>query len=202
MRKRLKSGDLLQIPLPNNMGFAYAKYLDLVKEISTDGLPNLIKVYDYKTNDENYNFSVLENSEFLIAPLFVTGLPPTVRKGIWKILDENPSIENFSVPHFSRHEDWARGNPDDNWYYCIDADIEKKTRTKKENVQHLSPLAADGTGIIEIRIAMTFLIKEGEKVEDYFALEEYYEKSTYRKVTNTPPYYSLPKDTRDFALTL
>ncbi|PTB96642.1 hypothetical protein C9994_06505 [Marivirga lumbricoides] len=77
---------------------------------------------------------------------------------------------------------------------------QKKIRTTYDKVKHLSPLAADGTGVIEIEIAMTYMLKEGKRIEDYFDLEEYYEKATLEKVVSTPPYYSLPKEIRDKAI--
>lgn len=197
MGKKLKDGDVLQIPLPNNLGFAYAKYIDVTKIIPDSSFPDLIQVFDYITDTEKYDFEELENRDYLLSPLLVSGLPPTIRKGIWKIQDYSLSNESFIIPHFSRHEDWVS---DDSWYYCVDADSSKKTKTTYEKVKHLSPLAADGTGIIEIEIAMTYLLKEGRKVEDYFDLEEYFETSTYEKVKATPPYYSLPTETRDKVL--
>ena len=197
MRKRLKNGDILQIPLPENLGFAYAQYIDLAKIFPDVSLPDLVKVFDYKTDTDQYDFQVLESCDYLIAPLLVSGLPPTIRKGLWRILDERPNNDDFIIPHFSRHEDWVS---EDDWYYCIDADSSKKIKSTYDQVKHLSPLAADGTGLIEVEIAMTYLIKEGKNVEDYFELEEYYEKVTFEKVKNTPPYYSLPKDSRDFAM--
>ena len=197
MGKKLKTGDILQIPLPMNLGFAYARYINLVEQLPNSDLPDLLKVLDYKTKSEEYNFEELENQDYLIAPILVSGLPPTIRKGIWKVLDEKTSVQDYNIPHFSRHEDWVS---DDSWYYCVDADSSKKVRTTLERVKHLSPLAADGTGIIEIEIAMTFLIKEGKRVEYYFDLEEYFETVTYEKVKATPPYYSLPKEIRDKAV--
>ncbi|MEM0941283.1 MAG: Imm26 family immunity protein [Bacteroidota bacterium] len=197
MGKRLKDGAILQILLPKNLGFGYARYVDLTKVVPSSSFPDLIRVFNYRTETEECNLEELENYDYLIAPLFVSGLPPTIRKGIWKILDYELSNEGFIIPHFSRHEDWVS---EDSWYYCIDADSSKKVETTLEKVKHLSPLAADGTGIIEIEIAMTFLIRDGEKVEDYFDLEEYFETSTYEKVQATPPYYSLPKETRDKVL--
>ncbi len=112
---RLKNGDILQIPLPKDLGFAYARYIDLLKIVPKPGLPDLVKVFDYKTEDEQYNFEELQNSDYLIAPLLVTGLPPTIRKGLWNILKEKVTKDDFEIPHFSRHEDWAPGSPDDNY---------------------------------------------------------------------------------------
>lgn len=200
MAKRLRHGDFLQIPLPKDLGFAYGRYIDLVKLLGSPDLPDLIKIYNYKTDSVSYDFKKLESSEYLIQPQLVTGLPPTIRKGIWRILDEKSNLEDNSIPHFSRHEDWVSDDFNENWYYCIDASSQKKVKSNYENVKHLPTLAADGTGIIEIKIAMTYLIKEGKKVEDYFDLEEYYEKATFDEVKEMPKYYLLPKETRDKAL--
>ena len=105
MANKLKNGDILQILLPKNIGFAYAKYIDLVELLPTPSFPDLIKVFDYNTESDKYDFEVLENSDYLIAPLLVSGLRPTIKKGIWKILEDKTSKEDFNIPHFSRHED-------------------------------------------------------------------------------------------------
>ncbi|PTB96643.1 hypothetical protein C9994_06510 [Marivirga lumbricoides] len=117
------NGAILQIPLIKKLGYAYAKYINLLKIASSPDLPDLIKVFDYKTETEEYNLQELEAQDYLIAPLLVSGLPPTIRKGLWRILDDKATNEDTTVPHFSRHEDWVS---DDDWYYCLDADSTKK----------------------------------------------------------------------------
>jgi hypothetical protein len=52
MARPLKHGDILQIPLPNNLGFAYGRYLDLEElfpPLEPPRLSDLIKVFNYKT---------------------------------------------------------------------------------------------------------------------------------------------------------
>jgi hypothetical protein len=203
MAKRLKHGDILQIPLPKNLGFAYGRYIDLEKLFPPPEPPrlsDLIKIFNYKTQTKEFDFEKVGSSGYLMQPQLVSGLPPTIKKGIWHILDEKASSEDNLIPHFSRHEDWISDNINDNWYYCIDANSQKKVKSTFEDVKHLSRLEADGTGIIEIKIAMTFLIQEGKRIEDYFDLDEYYEKATFEEVKATPPYYLLPKEIRDKAL--
>ncbi|WP_209332745.1 Imm26 family immunity protein [Lunatimonas salinarum] len=203
MAKRLKHGDIIQIPLPKNLGFAYGRYLDLEELFPPPEPPrlsDLIKIFNYKTPTNEYNLKEMESSGYLMQSLLVSGLPPTIKKGIWHILDEKAFSEDNRIPHFSRHEDWISDDINENWYYCIDANSQKKVKSTYEDVKHLSRLAADGTGIIELKIAMTFLIQEGKRIEDYFDLDEYYEKATFEAVKATPPYYLLPKEIRDKAL--
>jgi hypothetical protein len=133
------------------------------------------------------------------------GLPPTIRQGIWKIIDRGEiNEEDMTIPHFSRNEDWVHRDlklkNKDEWFYCMDADINKKKKTDYEAIKHLSLLSATGTGVLEVEIAMAFLIKEGKKVEDYFELKEYYETAPYERLKAMPAYYNLPKNMRDKAI--
>jgi hypothetical protein len=203
MAKMLKHGEYLQIPLPKNLGFAYGRYLDLTKLFpppEPPRLPDLVKIFEYRTDSESFDFGLLERSDFLMQPQFVTGLPGTIRKGRWRVLNLKPNTVDTFVPHFRRHEDWVSDSPSENWYYCVDASSQKKFKSTYEDVKHLSELAADGAELIEIRIAMTFLIKDGKNVREYFDLEEYFERSIFDDVSGTPPYYRLPVEIRDRAL--
>lgn len=196
---------MLQITLPKQLGFAYAKFIDLRKIVPACGLSQLVKIYNYKTEDESYDLAEMLKQYYLLQPRFALALPPTITSGIWKIIEKSEVTEqDLNIPHFSRNEDWGQvylsKKDKAKWYYCIDASIHKKIKTSFENVQHLAALEGTGTGVLEIEIAMAFLMKEGKKVEDYFELKEYYEKSTYESLQLTPPYYELPKDMRDKAI--
>ncbi|PZR35560.1 MAG: hypothetical protein DI538_14965 [Azospira oryzae] len=203
--KRLKSGDVLQIPLPKKMGYAYAKYIDLSKIDPSISFPDMIRVFDYRTESAGYDFEYMKHQDYIIAPKLVAGLPLTIKQQIWKIIEHlNLDDSDRIIPHFSRNEDWNQSDPvkqgKDKWYYCLNADISRKNKTTYEKIEHLTLLSAIGTGVLETEVAMAFLIKEGKKVSEYFDLSEFYEKVIYQRLVSGTPYFRLPKESRDFVV--
>jgi len=204
-KTKLETGSILQIPLPKDLGFAYAKYIDLSKINSSISFPDMIRVFNYRTENENYDLSLMKIHDYIIAPKLVSGLPPTIRKGFWKIIGKGELIDqDMDIPHFSRNEDWSEVDPDkqdkDKWYYCVDADSSKKIKSVFENVKHLTLLSAIGSGVLETEIAMAFLMKEGKNVEKYFELDEFYERMAFKRLKESLPYYELSVEVRDKAM--
>lgn len=195
MKKKIETGDIIQIPLPKGLGYGYALYIDLLKILPDPTLPDLIKVYNYKSVNEVQDLSTVTNNDFLLNPLLVAGLPPTLKKGIWKIVGNKEVFgKDLEIPHFKQFgPPWVNEEKEaKEWYYIANADISKKIKVEHKNVKHLEPFRASGTGVIETKIAMAFLMQKNKKVEDYFELKEYYEKATYEKLKNMPLYYELP----------
>jgi hypothetical protein len=50
------------------------------------------------------------------------------------------------------------------------------------------------------KIAMALLQDEGKRIEDYFKLNEYFEKQYYEEVTTIPAYYKQPESMRGKAI--
>jgi len=203
-RKKLKSGDILSIPLPRNLGFAFAKYIDLLSINPNSSYPDLIRVYDYKSKDQALDINDLKDCDLLLAPLLVGSLRPTVSKGIWTIVG-NATItdQETKLPHYRTFgPPWINDEKEaKEWFYVVDADISRKIKSKYDHVKHLEPLGASGTGIIELEIAFAFLIKEGKRIEDFFPLTKQMEKATYKKMMERPKYRDMSKEMRDKAIT-
>lgn len=202
-KRKLNNGDILQIPLPKGMGLGYAKLIDLEGQYEDARYPHLLRVFDYQRTESLEDISILRARGLLFSPLLVSALPTTVSKGIWTVIGNTPvNKEETIIPHYKKFgPPWATEEKDaQQWFYVIDADISQKRRSKYENVKHLETLGADGTGIIETKMAMAFLIQQGKRVEDYFELNEYYEKNTYEKLKSIIPYPELPDNLKDKAI--
>jgi hypothetical protein len=87
------------------------------------------------------------------------------------------------------------------WFYVLDADkFSKRVRSEPENVRHLEKLEAIGSAMLPTKISMALLLVEGKPIEEYFELEEYFEKEFFNQITSTPAYYKLPKNMKGQAL--
>jgi hypothetical protein len=193
---KLKSGDIFQISLPKELGFAYGKYIDL-HEINPDyQYPSLVRVFNFKTVHSGINIQELKRCDLLFSPLLVAGIMPAVKEGTWTIIGNLPlTPAEKIIPHYKLNEETNE------WFYVKDADkFSKRVKSKYENVKHLETLSATGSSLLPTKIAMALLLLEEKKIEDYFELEEYFEKEYYKEVTTIPPYCKLPDSLRGKAI--
>ncbi|GGC72612.1 hypothetical protein GCM10011387_27650 [Pedobacter quisquiliarum] len=196
-RVKVKSGDIYQIVLPNDLGFAYAKCINLL-EINPDArYPILIRVYNYRSALPQPLKKFIAK-ELILCPLLIAGILPSINSGTWKLVGNTPlQEEDIVIPHYKR------GEPDEDpieWFCVFNADISKKIKSEFENVKHLETIGATGSALVGTKIAMALLLDEGKRVEDYFKLDEYFEKEYYKQVTTIPAYYKQPEIMRGKAI--
>jgi Immunity protein 26 len=194
---KVKSGDIYQISLPNELGFAYAKCIYLLEIDPNTSYPILVRIYNYRSAFPQPIQEFIDK-ELILCPLLIAGILPAIKSGEWKIVGNVPlEDEDLRIPHYKR------GEPDENpkeWYYLVDADISKKVRSTYDKVKHLETIGATGSALVGTKIAMALLQDEGKRIEDYFELSEYFEKEYYKEVTEIPAYYKQPEFMRGKAL--
>lgn len=181
--KRLEQGTILRIPLLMDLGYTYAKYIDLTKISSKVSMPEIIKVYDKLTSDKNLEISTLDSCEYLLNPILVAGLRPTLKKGIWDNLGKISLNEgDLQIPSFKRgnetYEDIELGK----WYLVKNVDTNNVKEVEYDDVEFLQTYAGVGSGSIERCLTMYFLQRNGEKVSDYFDLDNDEYKWDYLQV--------------------
>nr|WP_315422520.1 Imm26 family immunity protein [uncultured Pedobacter sp.] len=190
-RIKVKSGDIYQINLPDALGFAYAKCINLLELNPEARYPTLIRVYNYRSLDPLASTEKFIEKDLIICPLLIAGALPAIKSGSWKLIANEPVSEReLVIPHYKR------GEPDDSpkqWYYVPNADISKKIKSEYDNVKHLETIGATGSELVGVKIAMALLQDEGKTIADYFDLNEFYVKYFYDEVTNVQPYYKQPK---------
>ena len=179
------SGDILQIPLCFNLGFSYAKYININK-IFKANYPSLIKVYEYWTTERNFDLHKIDQSSYLLDSILVAGILPTIKKNLWTNIGNLPLNQNdLSIPKFKTHEPgWENEENAKRWIIVEGFDISKKIETSFEQVRYLDTLGADGSGNIEIIITMRILIKENIPIDKYFDLSDEGYKYQYKKIFN------------------
>lgn len=196
-RVKVKSGNTYQIILPNDLGFAYAKCINLLEIHHDARYPTLIRVYNYRSALPQRIHKFIDK-QLILCPLLIAGILPSINNGTWKLIGNEPlQQEDIIIPHYKR------GEPDESpegWFYVLDADISKKVKSKYENVKHLEDIGATGSGLVGTKIAMALLQDEGKRIEDYFILNEYFEKEYYEEVTTIPAHYKQPESIRGKAI--
>jgi hypothetical protein len=195
-RVKLKNGDVLQIPLPKKLGFANAKHIDLLELNPSNRYPTLIRVYNKRFLHPDVAITNLEKLGLLLSPLLIAGIQPTVSNGEWKIIGNLPlTNEEKHIPHYKYLAPPKAYNPEDekDWYYLIDADIKKKVNSTYGKIKHLESIGATGAALVGTKLAMAFLKDEGKNIEDFFDLNEHFEKTYFEEVTQIDAYYKQPK---------
>lgn len=197
--KKLKGGDILQISLPGDLGFAYAKYIDLSELKKNTLLQDLIRVYNHRSLHPIIDLREVTNRDLILCPFLIAGILPAVTSRSWQIVaSESISDEEKIIPHFKRVEEIKMNGKQ--WYYVIDADNSKKVPVNYESVKHLEFMGAIGSDLVGTKIAMALLKDEGKKIEDYFSLQEFFEKDFYNDVKGIPAYYLQPKEIQGKAM--
>lgn len=198
-KAKLKSGDILQIPLPNGLGFAYAKCINLLELDPDSSYPTLIRVYNYRSNIPEVDTHELISRDLILSPLLIAGILPAIKSGQWKVIDNVPvNDEEKRIPHYKKPEPDEANVKD--WYYLIDADIAKKVKAEYESIKHLETIGATGSELVGTKIAMALLRDEGKNIADFFELNEYFEKAYYEQVKQIPAYYKQPETMRGKAI--
>ena len=160
---KINTGDLIQIPLWGDLGYAYAKYIDLSKY---SNMPSLIKVYEYWTDSDIFDKDKIEDSKYLTQPMLVAGITNILRKGKWRVVGHvQLSEDDERIPHFRSHEPrWEDENSAKEWCYIEDCNVNKRVKVPFESIRHLERYVAQGTGNIEIKITMQIIKKEGLEI--------------------------------------
>ena len=192
-RKKINTGDILKIPLWGDLGFAYAKYIDLVEMLNQD-MATFIRVYDYWTKTNNFEIEKLKKCKYLIQPIKVAGIYPALRKKLWEIVGHiEPTTEDIDIPHFRTHNPrWEEERNAREWCYIEGCDLEKRTITRLENIKHLERWGAEGTGNIEIRVTIQIIKKLGLNFEDYLDMEDETVQYQYKLAMESPLLSEIP----------
>jgi hypothetical protein len=108
------------------------------------------------------------------------------------------------VPHYKYFDSSPLliNESSEQWYYIVNADISLKIKTEYSKVKHLETIGATGASLVATKIAMSLFKDENKKNDDYFALNEFYEKVYFEQVMTIPAYYRQPKNIQGKVLSI
>ncbi|BCY28636.1 Imm26 family immunity protein [Flavobacterium okayamense] len=200
----LKSGNIIQIKLNHNLGYIYAKVVNMC-DFSEDDLSNtfhlIIYPYNYVVeNEENYSEENFIKSEPFTGPLFVDDIIWAIRKGFYKIKDEIPlkdyekripAFRGFSATVFKVHyyEDEAT-----HWNYFERGTPFKRIATTYDKVKHLEGNVALDYEAVEMRLSMEIIQRSGKNIKNYYKLEDWRELSLYNNMMYKTPFNEVPDE--------
>ena len=201
---KIKSGTIIAIHLNHELGFLFAKVVNLTDFSKIDlskTFHNLIYPYNYIKNDiSEFELSEFLNSEPLTAGLYVMDLLPVIKKKHWQVVgDINlrdyerlvPDFRGFSSKVFAVHK---YEKDADSWRYYENGRPLKWIIADYEQVKHLEDSQCFSHDIIEIRISMEILNRKGEDVANYYQLKEWKELSPYYNMLFTENFNTVPDD--------
>jgi hypothetical protein len=193
------SGKIYKFLLDFDKGYAYAEILDYSDVSGFSGI--LIQVFNYiGEKDDSSAISEVKKSGIMFGPAPVNKYPNTKGKGAWKLYGKD---ENFNTvpPSFKFlrgllvNNNWADLGP----WFIQDWFGDNKTdgiESNYEEVRNLETMILNHPDSIKVKITMMKIIEAGERVADYYDLEDLGNKNLYLQVVNT--YYD--KDTTELLL--
>ena len=198
-KKLLESGIVLRIKLNHNLGYSFAKVVnltDFAKDDLSDTFHLIIYPYNYIVQNENdYKNEEFIKSEPLTGPLFVDHILYEIKHGIYKVVDKVdlkpyekrvPAFRGFSAMVYGKihyYEDEAT-----NWNYFERGRPFRRIVASYEQVKHLEDNDALSHEFVERRLTMEILSRKGENIKDYYKLEDWTELCVYYNMIYKTPF--------------
>jgi len=192
VKAKFKSGDIFRIPLPNGLGYAFAKGILLSEWYPDIDYPVLLKIYNKRESSKLLDLSFIEQEELILEPLLVAGINSVIGKDKWEIVTNvQLDISDHIIPDYKYFE--PSNSTDETkaqrWFYIKDANINGKKKSTYENVKHLELFGAIGVSLLPIKVCIALLKNEGLQPSNFFKLDSFVEQQFYREVSQIEPYY-------------
>jgi len=200
--KKLESGTVIGIKLNHGIGFLFAKVVDLTEFSKVDLSKTfhfLIYPYNYtKEKISEFNISEFSNSEPLTGGIYVMDIEPAIKKDIWikvgklelKIYEKIvPDFRSFSSNIFAVHKYEKDAT---SWSYFENGTPFKWITADYKQVEHLENSTCLSHDIIEIRLSMEILNRQGKEIKEFYELSNWTELKPYYNMLYTKKFDSIP----------
>ncbi len=202
-KKSLESGTVFSIKLNHNLGYTFAKVVNLT-DFAKDDLSNtfhlIVYPYNYVVDNENdYKQEDFIKSEPLTGPLFVEDILYSIKNKIYKIVGNTelksyekkvPAFRGFSAMVYGKihyYEDEAT-----DWNYFERGSPFKRIVANYNQVKHLEDNVALSNEFIERRLTMEVLSRSGKNLKDFYKLENWEELCVYNNMIYKTPFNQVP----------
>lgn len=159
--KRAIDGGIIEIPLWEKFGYAYAKRIDGTKHPELEGLIDIIHVFNHWTKEPLIDLSILTSKDFLTTYL-VAGLPPTISQEYWKVVGKSEISNKDLEPLILK----KRVDDIDPWFLTENGHKQVELPANK-TWDDYDQYVYQGTGNIEIRLTIEFMKLEGINPRDH-----------------------------------
>lgn len=203
-RSRVKSGLVVAIPLNYGFGYIYGKVVDLC-DFSEIDLSNtfhfLIYTYNYITNSiDEFSIDEFNKSQPFVGGVYVMDLEPVVKKNIWTALNDTylkdyerkvPDFRGFSSNVFAVHK---YEKDADRWNYFEKGRPLKRITATYDEVKHLESSTALSHDLIEKRLSMEYMHRQGLSVDAKYGLEVWDDLVVYYNMLYTKRFNEVSDD--------
>lgn len=184
--KEIGHGNVFEIPLMKNMGYAYVRIVDPDELFQSSTIAVLVEIYKHKRLtplEKDYDIRNLPKIGFLISPLIMISDITLLKKYSWRLVGNIPVSENYIIPDFVWCSNKTLGKPERfTWYsWNLIKDLGLKGPHAKvsyneckdlEIYQHIS------VDLIVMRLTMEWIKAEGKEMKDFFGKEDFAEPWT------------------------
>ena len=190
--KKETSGNIYKFQLEHNKGYCYAELLDFSDISDFDGI--LVQVYDFG-NEEDVSIDQIKASKIIFGPAPMNKYPNERGRGAWKYIGKSDDYCKTS-PFFKslrgiiiKDNNWSNLSP---WFKIQSFEENSEPiPSDYEAIRYLETKVLNHPDSIRIKLTMMKIIKDREKVSDYYDLDDRGELNMYLQIVNT--YYSKEK---------
>ncbi len=188
MNQRLKNGDILEIPLNNEYGFGYAKFLNSKKVWSNNNLPDVLLIFKFNCAKTIDNIAEIKERELLIAPVAIAGSNGILKSG-WRLIGNELILERDKfLPYVKTGWPPLIPNPEKWAYYEDLGDTTKMHFSEYDKVSHLEYSRVLHINVVPFRITMELMKLEGKDIKKMIGKLDWLEEVEYNQSFDIPPY--------------
>lgn len=198
----MDSGTVFEIELPFQMGYSYARYVDISHIIGRVWDSSMLKVYNHTSGSPLEDVEFLKSVDLLFGPTLLVR-KPTRRTTGWKVVGKFLMDDDYIVPNFKTTHRFPYIVEDESKIdlWLIVALGKSEEPMPYDRISHLEQPVLQGIDQIEARIVMEILRNRGEDPLKFYEWEELEDhiKRVYLRMINVPKYSDIPNLIRGVA---
>jgi hypothetical protein len=198
-KNKIETGSIIKIPLENGLGYVLAKFINLNEVKNTIGYNEFIYVYNRIFKDEDIVVSNIDDNDLLLGGIFVLNIYPALKNKTWEIVGLlRPKKVELTIPDFKDFGPVLTTYEKDAkiWYYIHNAEVNNRVVVDYEKVKHLEKFIYRAYGSITTRLTMEVIRQQGNKIEEFYKLDNHDDLVSYYNTIYTPIYSSIPGEIR------
>ncbi len=203
-KQKIVSGTIVGIKLNHNLGYIFAKIVDLTEysEIDLSKTFHFV-IYPYNYIEQkisNFDINLFTDAKPLTGSLFVMDIEAAIKKGIWQNMgisllsnyEKNvPAFRNFNSTILAVHKYEKDAN---SWRYFEKGTPYQWITAEYSSIKHLENSTCLSHDLIEKRLSMEILHRNGKKIEDFYKLEKWEDLCVYYNMLYTTPFNEIQDD--------
>lgn len=203
IKKKKMTGDILMFKLHHDLGFAYCKIIDFT---TSDSLTTVVvKVYNVYDKG-NSTIEEITSSDYLLNPIRIYEYPNRKGRGAWKYIGNHSSKNDKEKPIFKQAPkiNLIRVTDEsecERWWAMRDF-YKIGNPCQYNQIGHLESMFLIYKDSVITRASMEIIKLRGNKIEDFYDVEDLSFRSSYLRSINVPFMKDIPKNYRNKVLDL